>query len=68
MKIARFWIGTLAIAAAFILLNVPAHADIYKIYDLTDGYRTDLIGITANGTVVLDQVDSGILVWPSNGS
>lgn len=56
MKIARFWIGTLAIATAVILLNLPAYADTYQIYDLTGGYRTDPIGITANGTVVLDRV------------
>jgi len=53
MKLARLWIGTLAIAAAVILLNLPAYADTYQIYNLTDGYRTDPIGITANGTVVL---------------
>lgn len=53
MKLARFWFGPIAIAAALILLNLPAHADTYQIYDLGGAGRIDLAGITPSGSTVV---------------
>jgi hypothetical protein len=54
MKLARFWINPLAIAAVVILLNFPARADTYQIYDLGDGNFYTPIGIDNSGAVVIE--------------
>lgn len=54
MKIARFWIGTLAIATAVILLNLPARADTYQIYDLGEANFYTPIGIDDSGAVLIE--------------
>jgi hypothetical protein len=56
MKISKPWFSAAIIAIAVVLFAAPqpVHADTYQIFDLGSGYRTDLIGITASGTVVTD--------------
>jgi hypothetical protein len=56
MKVSKPWFSAAIIAIAVVLFAAPQpiHADTYKIFDLGSGYRTDLIGITASGTVVTD--------------
>jgi PEP-CTERM motif len=56
MKVSRPWFSAAIIAIAVVLFAAPqpVHADTYQIFDLGSGYRTDLIGITASGTVVTD--------------
>jgi hypothetical protein len=56
MKVSKPWFSAAIIAIAVVLFAAPQpiHADTYQIFDLGSGYRTDLIGITASGTVVTD--------------
>jgi hypothetical protein len=56
MKISKPWFSAAIIAIAVVLFAAPqpVHADTYQTFDLGSGYRTDLIGITASGTVVTD--------------
>jgi PEP-CTERM motif len=56
MKVSKPWFSASIIAIAVVLFAAPrpVHADTYQGFDLGSGYRTDLVGITASGTVVID--------------
>jgi hypothetical protein len=55
MKISRSFLSAAILAIVAVLFTTPAtaHADTYQIFDLGNADRTDIIGITTSGTVVL---------------